>query len=178
MLHGCPLLNNPLCVRDGRDACNAPILGGKGYGSLESLFALPYGVRSLFLAKLALPFLVGFFISCVFIVFNLLWLPSLGLGWTWVVCMVAVTAVSGWVLAFESVTLVGYAMWMMSETAAKWAQMVVMGFYGGAMALLILGVSVSIGALLSVLSAMVVLLGVLCFFALRALSTERIVLNA
>ena len=82
-------------------------------------------------------------------------------------------------LAVESAILVGYAMWMMSENAAKWAQMSVVGFYGGGMALPMLGgVAVSVSALVLVLALAAAVLGLLCFLALRKLSVERIVLNS
>ena len=70
-------------------------------------------------------------------------------------------------------------MWVMSENAAKWAQMSVVGFYGGGLALpMIGGVAVSVSALALFLALAAAVLGLLCFLALRKLSVERIVLNS
>ena len=107
----------------------------KGYGTLESFLGLPYGVRSIFLSKLFVPSLVGFGIGCIFAAFNLYWAHAQGFDSLWVFSVVPVFLVFGWVLAVESAILVGYAMWMMSENAAKWAQMFVVGLYGGGLAL-------------------------------------------
>ncbi|WP_165444753.1 ABC transporter permease [[Pseudopropionibacterium] massiliense] len=151
----------------------------RGYGTLESFLGLPYGVRSLFLSKLLVPFLVSFGLGCIFAVFNLCWAHAQGFESNWVLSVVPAVLVFGWVLAVESAILVGYAMWMMSENAAKWAQMSVVGFYGGGMALPMLGgVAVSVSALVLVLALAAAVLGLLCFLALRKLSVERIVLNS
>lgn len=150
----------------------------KGYGTLESFLGLPYGVRSLFFSKLLVPFLIGFGLSCIFAAFNLYWAHAQGFESNWVFSVVPTVLVFGWVLAVESAILVGYAMWMMSENAAKWAQMSVVGFYGGGLALPMLGVAVSVSVLVLVLALVAVVLALLCILALRKLSVERIVLNS
>lgn len=149
----------------------------RGYGTLESFLGLPYGVRSIFLSKLFVPSLVGFGIGCIFAAFNLCWAHAQGFDSLWVFSVVPVFLVFGWVLAVESAILVGYAMWMMSENAAKWAQMFVVGLYGGGLALPMRG-AVSVSALVLVLALVAAVLGLLCFLALRKLSVERIVLNS
>ena len=149
----------------------------KGYGTLESFLGLPYGVRSIFLSKLFVPSLVGFGLGCIFAAFNLYWAHAQGFDSLWVFSVVSVFLVFGWILAVESAILVGYAMWMMSENAAKWAQMSVVGFYGGGLALPMRG-AVSVSALALVLALAAVVLGLLCFLSLRKLSVERIVLNS
>ena len=151
----------------------------RGYGTLESFLGLPYGVRSLFLSKLIVPFLVSFGLGCIFAAFNLYWAHAQGFESNWVLSVVPTVLVFGWVLAVESALLVGYAMWVMSENAAKWAQMSVVGFYGGGLALpMIGGVAVSVSALVLFLALAAVVLGLLCFLSLRKLSVERIVLNS
>lgn len=149
----------------------------RGQGTLESFLALPYGIRSLFLSKLALPIALGIAASTLFATLCLLRGITLGLDPGWVIAFVAITAVAGVLMATEFAVLVGYAMWMMSETTAKWAQLSIMAFYGGALALPAVGRSFPLSVLVLLVVVTVAVLALLCLTALRRLRVERIVLR-
>ena len=149
----------------------------RGQGTLESFLALPYGVRSLFLSKLVLPIALGTAASTLFATLCLLRGIALGMNPSWVIAFVAITSVGGIVMATEFAVLVGYAMWMMSETTAKWAQLSIMAFYGGALALPAVGRSFPLSVLVLLVVVTVAVLALLCLTALRRLRVERIVLR-
>lgn len=149
----------------------------RGQGTLESFLALPYGIRSLFLSKLALPIALGIAASTLFAALCLLRGITLGLDPGWMIAFVAITAAVGVLMATEFAVLIGYAMWMMSETAAKWAQLSIMAFYGGALALPAVGLTFPLSVLVLVVVVTVAILALLCVAALRRLRVERIVLR-
>ncbi|MBW3084077.1 hypothetical protein KEM60_00260 [Austwickia sp. TVS 96-490-7B] len=145
--------------------------------TLETYLSLPWGVRSGFLGKLAFPVTAAAVVSLAANLMITFTLALISRAWgTWLLLgiLVQILLVA---ISLSVGVLIGYAMWMLSENAAKLVQVSILGVAGFGFAGLFTGGVPNISTALGTLGGLAVILGGAAGIAFVKLDVERIVLN-